>query len=566
MLEKLIIKNVALIENAEINFTSGLNVLSGETGAGKSVILESLNFVLGAKAEKSLIRTGQTECSVSAIFNVSDNNSISEVFEQLDIEKDDTIIISRKFTIEGKNSIKINGNTLTATMLRKISSLLVDVHGQSEHYELLSNTNQLKLIDKLGGDNVLSVKEEIKQVFANYKQTVKAIDQLGGDESQRLVKLDVLNYQINEIESAELYDGEEEKLLELRKNLQHQEKINLSLSHVKSAISEEGGVSDILSNAMRSLSQITDLNSKYLEVYDRLSDCFSGLDDVADDVSSILDEFDSLDYNPDEIESRLDLIKSLKKKYGSSYLEIIEFLEKAKQEKDTLENFEKLSGDLLNKKEEYSKELYSLYTKLSNLRKETSKSFAQNIKNELKELGMASATFNVEFNLEPSFKECSFDSSNGFDNVTFMFSANLGEPLKPLSQVISGGEMSRFMLAIKVHTSKCNDISTFVFDEIDAGISGVVAKIVAQKFARISRNVQVIAITHLPQISSMADNNLLIEKTEINEKTVTNVYALGKDQKTKEIIRLIGGVDGENAVNLANEMISKANEYKNTLN
>jgi DNA repair protein RecN (Recombination protein N) len=316
---------------------------------------------------------------------------------------------------------------------------------------------------------------------------------------------------------------------------------------------------------MRSLSQITDLNAKYSEIYDRLSESFSMLDDVSDDVSTIIDELDSLDYNPDEIESRLDLIKSLKKKYGSSYAEINEFLEKAKQEKDSLENFEKLSADLLIQKENYSKKLYDLYSKLSSLRKEVSNLFTQNIKNELKELGMSSATFSVDFDDEPNYQECQFDSSNGFDKVTFMFSANLGEPLKPLSQVISGGEMSRFMLAIKVHTSKCNDISTFIFDEIDAGISGMVAKIVAQKFARISRNVQVVAITHLPQISSMADNNLLIEKTEVNEKTITNVFALSSEQKTKEIIRLIGGVDGENAVNLANEMIFNANEYKKSL-
>lgn len=567
MLEKLIIKNVALIDYAEINFTKGLNVLSGETGAGKSVILESLNFVLGAKADKSLIRSGQNECFVSAIFNVENNQNIKSVLSELDFDEDDSIIITRKLTIDGKSSIKLNGNTVTVSMLRKISNNLVDVHGQSEHYQLLSSTNQLKLVDKIGAQSIADIKENLKNVYSEYKHILKQIDELGGDNSTRLIRLDILNYQINEIENANLQEDEEENLLEIRKNLINQEKIFNALNLIKSSISEEGGISDILTNSIRGIGQISSISNNYSELEQRLNNIYAEIDDIADVSSSLIDNLNSYDYDPDYVENRLETIKSLKKKYGSGVKEIFLFLEKAKEEVDILINFEKNSKDLLEKKQDFEKDIFSLYNQLSDYRRSVALSFSEKVLTELKELGMQKANFQICFNEKPSFEECLFDSNNGYDIIEFRFSANLGEPLKPLSSVISGGEMSRFMLSIKANSSKENDINTFVFDEIDAGISGIIARVVAKKFANISKDTQVIAITHLPQISSMADNNLLIEKTEneSDSKTITTVKTLNDDEKVLEIVRLVGGVDSNSAILLAKELIEDAIKYKKSL-
>lgn len=541
MLQKLLIKNIALIDYAEIPFFNGLNVLSGETGAGKSVILESLNFVLGAKADKTLIRNGQNECSVIAEFNVENNSGIKEICEELDFEQEDLLIISRKFTIDGKSSIKINGNSATVSMLRKFTSLLVDVHGQSEHFNLLKTANQLALLDSFGGQVLAEIKTKLTDEYSKYKNILTKLNELGGDESQRLIKLDVLNYQINEITNANLQNDEEENLISIKHKLINQEKILGSLRGVYDCISADGGAQDILSNARKMLSSISNFDKEYSELYDRLENVFAEINDIADNSSNILDNFDESEYNIDQVEERLTLIKSLKNKYGDSVVKINVFLENAIAEKEKIENYAQLFEDLNLEKTKLENVIYNLYYELSDKRREHARIFEENIVKELQELGMKSARFETHFTEKPEIENCKFNTSNGFDNIEFMFSANLGEPLKNLSMVISGGEMSRFMLAIKAQTSKFNDVSTFIFDEIDAGISGNIAKIVAEKFAKISMHTQIIAISHLPQISAMADNNLLIEKTEDGTKTTTSVKTLTYEQKINEIIRLVGG-------------------------
>ena len=559
MLQQLLIKNIALIDCAEINFTKGLNVLSGETGSGKSVIIESLNFALGAKADKTLIRNGENECFVQAVFDVSKNLLVKDIFEDFEYEVEDDLIITRKFTIDGKSTIKINGNTANASMLKRFTSALVDVHGQSEHFNLLKTSNQLSLIDKFGGQEIATLKEKIKEEFTQYKDVKTQLNQLGGDEQQRLIRLDILTYQINEIEKAELKDNEEDDLLTIKEKLKHQEKIVTALNAVKSAVSSEGGISDILSNVVRISDSITDFGDEYLSINERLNSIFAEIEDVGDTTNSLIEDFDFSEYNINEIEDRLEIIKSLKKKYGGSIPEIYQFFENAKEEKEKLENFNQLNEKLLIEKEKIESKLYTLYLELHNLRKVYTERFSLNILAELKELGMPKAQFLINFNQAPSQEDCKFDSANGIDELEFFFSANLGEPLKPLSQVISGGEMSRFMLAIKAQTAKYNQLSTFIFDEIDAGISGVIAKVVAEKFVKISKDAQIIAISHLPQISVMADNNLLIKKTEGDDKTVTSVVQLSKDDKIIEIIRLVGGdINSKSAIAHAEDLIKTA--------
>lgn len=566
MLRKLLIKNIALIDCAEIDFTEGLNVLSGETGSGKSVIIESLNFVLGAKADKTLIRNGETECFVKAEFDGLDNCNVSDVLSEIDVEMDELLIITRRFTLDGKNTIKINGNSVTVGMLKKLTALLVDVHGQSEHFHLLKTANQLNLIDAVGGDSISALKGDIGREYFEYKKVKSEIDSLGGNESQRLTRLDILNYQINEIDSAAISDGEEEELLDLRRKLMNQERIMNALNSLKSAVSDEGGVSDVLSPVLRLIDGVSEFSSEYGELSERLNDVFSEIDDISCVASSLLDDMDFDGIDPNQVENRLEIIKTIKKKYGANYAEITAYRRVALEEKNKLEDFDRLYSDLLEKKSTLEKSLYKKYSMLSDIRSETAKKFADNVIGELQSLGMPKSQFSVKLLDKPSFSDCKFDSANGFDCVEFFFSANSGEPLKPLAQVISGGEMSRFMLAIKTQTAKVNEVKTFIFDEIDAGISGNVAKVVAEKFAKIAVNTQIIAITHLPQISAMADNNLLILKSESESSTKTEVKTLTKEGKVLEIIRLVGGGKDSNAAKThAVELIENANDYKKSL-
>lgn len=566
MLQKLVIKNIALIDSAEINFTKGLNVLSGETGAGKSVIIESLNFVLGAKADKTLIRSGQTECRVDAEFDVASNSVIKDVFLELDFDDDDILLITRKFNLDGKSTIKINGNTATVSMLKKFTAALVDVHGQSEHFNLLKTSNQLDLIDKVGGDAVLTQKNIIKSLYSDYKNIVSELETLGGDERDRLIKLDVLNYQINEISNSNLAENEEEELTAIKQKLQHQEKILSTLSALKSAINDEGGISDVISGVSRAVYTISDFGHEYQELYDRLESAFSDIDDIAAKAGNLCDDFDVEQVDPNEIDSRLKLVKAIKSKYGPEYIDVVNFLNHAENEREKLENLTEIAEEKQKQKEKIKKQLYAEYIKLSETRKNVCDRFCSSVLTELRELGMTKAQFLVSFGEFPTYEECKFNSSNGFDNLEFLFSANSGEPVKPLSSIISGGEMSRFMLSIKAQTAKVNDISTFIFDEIDSGISGNVAKVVSEKFARIAKDVQIIAISHLPQISVMADNNLLIQKNEVDGKTITTVSTLNKAEKINEIVRLIGGsISSESAISHAKTLISEAEIYKKAL-
>lgn len=563
MLNKLIIKNIALIPFAEITFDKGLNVLSGETGSGKSVIIESLNFVLGAKADKSFIRTGEQECSVSAEFDVSDNAPVKAVFEETGLDADDILIITRRFDVNGKGNIRLNGSAVSSSMLKKFTSVLVDVFGQSEHFNLLNRANQLKLIDFFCGEPLTAVKDKSKIVFARYNDTVSQLEELGGDESRRLMRLDVLNYQIDEIEKSELKENEEEELKEIRAKIIYKEKIANALNTVKSCLSDEGAACDLLSGAARSLSSITTLSDSFAALYNRLDGVIADAEDVADTVSSLLNDDDGEVYDADYVENRLELIKKLKKKYGGSYEEIMDFLCKSKEEKDKLENFNVLAEKLLKEKSLCEHELYNLYKEMSTLRQKAAATFTADIIAQLKELGMNNAGFSVSFDGFPDENNCKYTSYSGVDEPEFLFTANKGEPLKPLSSIISGGELSRFMLAIKARSAKFNEVSTFIFDEIDTGISGNIARVVAEKFAKIAQEVQIIAITHLPQISAMADVNLLISKTEKDGRMLTEVKCLSSNDKIDEIIRLVGGSsDSSSARNHAVELIQNAEYFK----
>ena len=565
MLKSLRIKNVALIDDVTIEFSSGLNILSGETGSGKSVIIESLNFVLGAKADKSMITSSETFCLVSAEFDVSNCDNINCVYKEFDFDLDDTLIITRKFSVDGRGDIKINGNTVTVSMLRKFTSHLVDIHGQSEHFYLLRESNQLNLIDEYCGNDVLNIKNRIKDTYVEYKNVIDTIDSFGGDEQSRAIRLDILSYQIKEIQDAELVEGEEEELTVLRKKLINKEKIVNSFNSANDALEGDNGAVDTLRNALYSISSITQLNDEYSKLYERLDNVSAEVKDIADTISSLINDDYDEEISLEEVENRLEIIKKLKKKYGADYNEIMQFLNDTVEEYNRLLSYDDILEKESKKKTKLEEKLYNYYVELSNIRKQYSKIFSQSVTKELSELGMSKAVFDIAFSCVPNMEDCQFNSS-GFDKIEFVFSANSGEPLKPLAKIISGGEISRFMLAVKTASSKIQNVSTFVFDEIDAGISGKIASVVAEKFAKISKETQVIAITHLPQISAMSDNALLIYKKELEGKTKTFVDCLDEENKIFEITRLVGGTTDSNvAVEHAKNMIKSANEYKNSI-
>jgi DNA repair protein RecN (Recombination protein N) len=565
MLNRLYIKNIALIEEEEIEFTSGLNILSGETGSGKSVILDSLNFVLGAKADKTMIRRGQDYCQVTAVFTVNNNSKITQLFKEEDIDFDDEIIISRKYTLTGSSNIKVNGEPVSVSTLKKITSLLVDVHGQSEHFYLLKESNQLELIDKFANDKISTIKTEIYNLVKELKEVNNSLSSFGGDDKQRAIKLDILNFQIKEIEDASLQDGELEELYDLKNKLNNQERICEALSIVKQALSNEGAGIDAVSVAKGGISQISNISEEYSNLFTRLDALYDEITDIADTVGDLIDNSDFNEFDLNRVEERLSVIKNLLKKYGPNYEDVTMFLDNALKERDVLENYDVLTEKLTKKQQTLKNTIFSLYQKLSKERKSSAEEFSNNVVNEIRELKMKNAQFSVNFSPLNNDTDCL--STNGIDNIEFLFSANLGEPLKPLSKIISGGEMSRFMLAIKAQTAKYNEVSTFLFDEIDAGISGETASLVGEKFIKLSKDVQLIAISHLPQIVALGDNNLQIEKIETGDKTVTKIHKIDNDLLVNEIIRLIGGdKNDETAVLHAKSLLNNANLIKNKYN
>ncbi len=566
MLSKLTIKNVALIELAEIEFGEGLNVLSGETGAGKSVILDSVNFVLGAKADRNMIRYGETECMVKAEFLLPENAKAISVLRDLDVETEGEIIISRRFSDGGKNSIKINGSTVTVSMLRQVTASLVDVHGQSEHFFLLQESNQLKTLDNVVGAPLFPHKEELARLLAENKNIERQIAMLGGDERERGRRLDLLQFQIEEIEAVDWQEGEEDELLNKRNKINNLEKIIAAVRDAISALSGERGALDCLRSAGRSLSPITKLDDSYFNAYDALERITIDAEDVSENLSGLGEELYFDENEANEIEARLDAIRGLKRKYGTTKEQVDEYYQKIRDEYSLLSDCEGQYALLTSQKEKTAKKIYAVCQEITKLRKSHGEAFCRRVTEELKTLNIPSAQFEIDFK---DYAETDVDRANasGLDEICFLFSANAGEPMKSLGKIISGGEMSRFMLAVKTQLSDVNEISTYIFDEIDAGISGKTAKVVGEKLARIAKATQIIAVSHLAQIAVMSDAEFLIEKQEAEGKTLTKVKKLNDKEQKEEIVRLLGGNTGDEfAYKHAEELLKQAKEYKIAIN
>lgn len=561
MLRTLYLKNVALVDEAEIAFSEGLNVLSGETGAGKSVILDSIDFVLGAKADKGMIRSGQSECSVRAEFSC-DPELLRPVLEELDLEESDTLLIVRRLNADGRSSLRVNGCPMTAAMLRKLTSRLVDVHGQSEHFFLLKEANQLRLLDQIAGTK--EAREKVGELLKERRALQEKLSSLGGDEGERERRADILRFQIEELENAALKEGEEEELLALRTKYQNAEKILGGLKTVRDALLSDGGAADAVNIAHRGLLSIVRYGD-YDALSERLENALAELEDIGETAESLAEELDIDEREAERVENRLDEIRSLKKKYGGSVEEALSFLARAREELSLLENSAEECEKLRARLENNFGLLFAACRKLTELRKAGAEGFTERVVGELRTLNIPSARFEIAF--EPySEEDLPRVNSDGLDRVRFLFSANAGEPPKELGKIISGGEMSRFMLAVKAQLSSLGSIGTYIFDEIDAGIGGKTARVVAEKFSAIARSTQIIAVSHLAQIAAFADREFLIEKQEAEGRTFSRIRLLGEEERREELVRLLGGDRSESALRHADELLESARAYKSETN
>ena len=560
MLNSLQIKNIAIIDSLEINFEKGLNVLSGETGAGKSIIIDSLNFVLGKRADKTLISYGKDSAQVVAFFDISDCKKARDILKEYDIDSDDELMIKRTMTQDGKNTCNINGQKVTLQMLKELTETLVDIYGQNDTAFIMNPKTHLDVLDNFSQDKIIPKKINLLKIYDEYKETQKKIKEFGS--SQDIAKnLDLYEYQIKEIEEANIQEGEEEELIALRHKLNNSERY---VEAISGAFESLNGYSDmnavtLISNSINELKKQASEDKDIQDLVDRLDSAKIELKDIASSLDDMVQSFDFSPQDLQRVEERLSLVRLIKRKYGDSFEQVQNYLNDIKAKVDFLQNGEQALKDLEIDLENLESDFFEAAKDLTKTRKEVAKDLSSKIEKELAELGIKNAKFEAKFKETP-------DSGIYFDEMEFLFSANLGQPVRELTKIISGGELSRFMLALKNTIANLDSINTMVFDEIDTGISGNIADTVAKKLYKISKNKQVLAITHLPQLASMADANFLIEKSVQDGNTKTNVTRLENEALIDELLRLIGGINSkEFGRPHAQEMKKNANELKKNI-
>lgn len=561
MISNIIVKNIALIEKTELKLNDGLNILTGETGAGKSIIIDAINFVIGERADKTLIRYGSNDATVEAVFEDYLTDQIKYYLEEIGIEPEEILVIKRKMTIDNKNECRINNSIVTLSTLRGLTSLLVDIYGQHQHQSLLDQKNHVKFIDEFGKNNLVKIKNEYNTVLNEYKKILIELDQYGNIEERNL-KISGLKSIVEEIEELDLKENEYEALLEQREKQSNVTEIADALSSAKEYLdSSQYSITQNIKQACRNISSISSYAESLNEIYSRLESAQIELDDI---VNAIDGEINSLDFNQDafdKLETRIKDITYIFRKYVSGYNNLKEYFEKSKKELDMLENADFNIGILSKKIKDTITKVLSLSQNVYLERIKISKIFASALLKELADLGLGSSKFEVSITHGETIDKC---KTNGSDEIEFLISTNAGQPLKPLSKVASGGEMSRIMLGIKNIGGQHDNIKTMIFDEIDTGISGAISQKVAEKMCNISRTRQVIAITHLPQLASMADYHYLIKKYEKENRTFTEVNLL--DDRTEELARIVGSeANIETAMKHSAELIKSANEYKRKL-
>ena len=556
MILELYMKNCALVEELRLSIDKNLNILTGETGSGKSIIIDALGLCLGEKYDRSFLRKGTEKGIVEAIFT-SDSTHLKEVLDRNDIEldEDNLLVITRVIYNDGKSVARINGRTIKLSVLKEIASTLIDVHGQHQNQALFNKETHLQFLDLFGESELHLFKDDYKSTYQDYIKVKSALNTLteNKDDMQIQIEIDLLKFQINEIDSANLNENEYEELLKQRDIFRNSEKIynNLNLSYQKLYNGNVNAV-DLIGNASNELSAICEYDKSLNEYSESVERIMYELQDIAREIRNYKDSIDFEPYELEQIEIRIDEINNLKRKYGNTIQEIFEFYNKTKARLDEILNRDEKVEELKKEVLRIEKILREKSEKLTNQRKQVAKELEEVLLVELKSLNMKNVAFKV------NFEECNY-TIDGKDDIEFMISFNLGEDIKPIYKVASGGEMSRFMLAFKTILADIDQIDTLVFDEIDTGISGIAAQIVGEKLSKIATKKQIICITHLPQIAANADSHYCIEKNTSNDRTFTSITKLDYNQKRDEIARLIAGSNiTEKTIQHADEIIELA--------
>ena len=550
MLFNLSVENVALIEKAEINFNKGFNVLTGETGAGKSILIGSLNMLLGERMGRDIIRNGEDYSYVEGVFYLPEYAKDLKELEDVEIEEDGSLIVSRKLFSDGKNICKVGGRNVSVSALKEIGRVLINIHGQHDNQALLDSSSHIKFLDAAVGEN--DVYKKYQDTFSSLREEEKKLSELSLDENEKARRVDILTFEIEEIENANITVGEEEELKNARNVLKNKEIIEKSCYGALDALYENNeGVCayNLLSQARDCVEDALSSGCDLENALNQLSDILYGLEDIKQEIRKNVYILDFGGLSLDETEERLDLIFKLKRKYGDSEEKILEYLKNAKDELDSITTSEERRLETEANIKKLTDDAIKLAEEIREIRTLTAEEIEKKIENELSELNMEGAKFSV------SFEESEL-SPNGADKIEFLLSANKGEPLKPLSKIVSGGELSRIMLALKNVLFAGDVVDTLIFDEIDSGISGRAAGKVGAKLSEIAEKKQVLCVTHLPQIASLSQSHFKISKSEKDSKTLTTVKMLSRDERVSEIALMIGGDNvTETTLAQAEEMI-----------
>ena len=547
MLNLLHIENIAVIESADISFGTGFNVLTGETGAGKSIVIDAISAILGERAYRDMIRTGEEKASVRAVFS---QVAPLDWFNENGVPYDRETVIQRDIFLDGKNVCRVNGTLVSVTMLRKLGIQLMNIHGQHDSASLFDEENHLIFLDDFSSNQTL--REAYQEKYQAVAALRREIQRMTMDEGEKLRRMETLQYQIAEIEKAELEPGEDETLEERRKLLQNAERLSKGMDEAVEALyggEESDGAAGLLAQAEHALGRLSRFSDSFTSLHERVTDLMYQVRDAAEEAKDMRDD---LSYSADEleqIESRLDVIYRLRKKYGTTCQEILDYLEKARKELADIEFADDRLEKLKQKQQKAEKEAWAAAQVLRQNRKENAEIMSARILQELKELDMPRVQFRCQFReleLQP----------NGADAVAFYLSANAGEALKPLSKVASGGELARIMLSMKNVLAEKDQIATLIFDEVDTGVSGRAAQKVAEKLRKLAQHKQVLCVTHLPQMAALADTHMLISKCERDGRTYTSVTPLDTEGRKRELARIIGGTHiTETTLKSAEEML-----------
>ena len=562
MLKQVSIHNIALIDQQSIAFFGGFSVLTGETGAGKSIIIEALNFVLGERASRELIKSGEEKASVEATFSLTAGEPVMETLAEQGIDcEDNELTLYREFSSSGKNICRANGTLINTGVLKLIGDALVDIHGQHAHQSLLDEKRHISLLDRFAGKDALEIKTRVAEAYQKATEAKRLLHAAQYNEQERARRIDLLSYQIKEIDVASLTEGEEEQLEEQRGLLQNAQAVMEGLAGANDALSgdegESGGALSSFSVALHMLDGIAHLSADYQQLSDKLHAIYYDLEDASYTLRDYRSEFSFEPGMLDDIESRLELLAQLKRKYGANIAEILVYREKGAAELELIENAEERREQLTADYDAAKREYDALSQTLSQLRKSAAERMSARLLPELSDLGMPHAAFSAKFETLSG----EIPSANGTDDVEFLLSTNRGEPVKPLSKVASGGELSRIMLSFKSVLADLDGIPTMVFDEIDSGISGQIGTAVAVKMRQIANNHQVLCITHLPQIAAYANQQYLVYKEETGEHTRSNAVLLTPEQRAGEIARIMGSGSADTvAREHAQQLIDAAEE------